>query len=79
MYIIFDPSQDELSQPFQESLNGVKKPVNCIFLQDPGVTCIEDIVFFDMEDINIEKTQIIKEKEILLINSDYEFFFTLAI
>ena len=42
-------------------------------------TVIEDIVFFDMDDTNIEEIKIEKEKEILVINSDYEFFFPLAI
>jgi two-component system chemotaxis sensor kinase CheA len=42
-------------------------------------TVIEDIVFFDMDDVDIEEKIITKEKEILVINSDYAFFFPLAI
>jgi hypothetical protein len=42
-------------------------------------TIIEDIVFFDMEDVNIKDTIIEKNKELLIINSDPAFFFPIAI
>ena len=68
----------ELILPKKTNIKNISDDKVTISLKDEN-TVIEDIVFFDMEDINIEKTQIIKEKEILLINSDYEFFFPLAI
>lgn len=40
---------------------------------------IEDIVFFDMEDLDIQEINTINEKHILVINSDYAFFFPLAV
>jgi two-component system chemotaxis sensor kinase CheA len=41
---------------------------------------IEDIVLFDMEDINIkEEKNTLKEKKILIINSDYASFFSVAV
>lgn len=42
-------------------------------------TVIEDIVFFDMDDVSIEEPIINKEKELLVINSDPAFFFPFAV
>jgi hypothetical protein len=44
------------------------------------MTVIEDIVFFDMDEVNVEEPIIInKDKELLIINSDPAFFFPLAV
>ena len=44
------------------------------------MTVIEDIVFFDMDEVNMEEPIIInKDKELLIINSDPAFFFPLAV
>jgi signal transduction histidine kinase len=42
-------------------------------------TVIEDIVFFDMDNVDIEEPIINKHKEILVINSNPAFFFPLAV
>ncbi|MDZ7819256.1 MAG: HAMP domain-containing sensor histidine kinase [Aliarcobacter sp.] len=68
----------ELILPKKTNIKNISDDKVSISLKDEN-TVIEDIVFFDMEDVNIEETQIIKEKEILIINSDYEFFFPLVI
>jgi signal transduction histidine kinase len=42
-------------------------------------TIIEDIVFFDMDEVDIKEPIIEKSKELLIINSDPAFFFPIAV
>jgi signal transduction histidine kinase len=68
----------ELVLPKKTNIKNISDDKVTISTKDEN-TVIEDIVFFDMDDFNTEETELLKEKEILVINSDYEFFFPLAI
>jgi signal transduction histidine kinase len=68
----------ELILPKKTNIKNISDDKVTISTKDEN-TVIEDIVFFDMDDFNTEETELLKEKEILVINSDYEFFFPLAI
>jgi two-component system chemotaxis sensor kinase CheA len=68
----------ELILPKKTNIKNISDDKVSISSRDEN-TVIDDIVFFDMDDFNIEETQLVGEKQILVINSDYEFFFTLAI
>jgi signal transduction histidine kinase len=68
----------ELILPKKINIKNISDDKVSISSKDEDII-IEDIVFFDMEDLDTEEINIVKEKEILIINSDYVFFFPLAI
>ena len=68
----------ELILPKKTNIKNISDDKVTISLKDEN-TIIEDIILFDMENFNIEEKKEIKEKNILLINSDYEFFFPFAV
>ena len=68
----------ELILPKKTNIKNISDDKVTISSKDEN-TVIEDIVFFDMDDVNIEEIEEVKDKTILIINSDYEFFFPLAI
>lgn len=68
----------ELVLPKKTTIKNISDDKVTISSKDEN-TIIEDIVFFDMEEASEEEVEKIKEKSILLINIDHEFFFPLAI
>ena len=68
----------ELILPKKTNIKNISDDKVSISSRDEN-TVIDDIVFFDMDDFNIEEIEPLQEKQILVINSDYEFFFPLAI
>ena len=68
----------ELILPKKTNIKNISDDKVTISLKDEN-TIIEDIILFDMENFNIEEKKEIKEKNILLINSDYVFFFPFAV
>lgn len=68
----------ELILPKKTNIKNISDDKVSISSKDEDII-IEDIVFFDMEDLLTQEINVITEKEILIINSDYVFFFPLAI
>lgn len=68
----------ELILPKKTNIKNISDDKVSISLKDDH-TIIEDIVIFDMENLDISEINNINKKEILVINSDYTFFFPLAI
>lgn len=68
----------ELILPKKINIKNISDDKVSISSKDEDII-IEDIVFFDMEDMDIQEINVTTEKEILIINSDYVFFFPLAI
>ena len=69
----------ELILPKKTNIKNISDDKVSISSKDEDVV-IEDIVLFDMEDVNIkEETIIQKDEKILIINSDYVSFFPVAV
>jgi two-component system chemotaxis sensor kinase CheA len=69
----------ELILPIKTNIKNISDDKVSISSRDEDVV-IEDIVLFDMEDINLKEENIIKKEEkVLIINTDYSSFFPIAV
>jgi signal transduction histidine kinase len=69
----------ELILPTKTNIKNISDDKVSISSRDEDIV-IEDIVLFDMEDVNIKEEKIIiKEEKILVINTDYSSFFPFAV
>ena len=68
----------ELILPKKTNIKNISDDKVSISSRDDDII-IEDIVFFDMDDVNVENNIVEEEKKILVINSDYASFFSIAV